>query len=164
MNTLIWTNVCLFILDPVGPMIQQNVHEKCILFDTSSNRFVSLITAMRGTPSKSASRPARSSVDEGSRLTARCTFTHHEQASQQRSDHRAKYTRSTAASGAECADYTPCHTVRKQHCLMSCYVMPEQFYSCALRRTFLLFIYFWTLYSPTSVLMVWEPCCGHVFK
>ena len=64
--------VCLFILDPVGPMIQQNVHEKYI-FDTS-NGFVKVsshdYTAMRGTPSKSNSRPARSSVDEGRRITA----------------------------------------------------------------------------------------------
>ena len=69
------------------------------------------------TPFKSASRTARSSVDEGSSLTLQRTSTHHEQASQRRSDHR---TNDTAASVTEYADYTNCHTVRKQHCLGRC--------------------------------------------
>ena len=35
--------LCLFILDPVGPMIQQNVHEKYI-FDTDSSKSRHTIT------------------------------------------------------------------------------------------------------------------------
>ena len=55
------------------------------------------------TPFQSASRPASSSVDEGSSLTPqrRPTSTHHEQVSQRCSDHRTNDTRSTAASVTE---------------------------------------------------------------
>ena len=99
---------------------------------------------------QSASRPARSSLDEGSSLTPqrRPTSTHHEQVSQRRSDHRTNDTRSTAASetvsvqitlpatrsniasvGAGMSHCNWTHSSRHQH-----YAMPEQFYRCALRR------------------------------
>ena len=55
------------------------------------------------TPFKSASRPARSSVDEWSSLTPqrRPTSTHYEQALQRRADHITNDTRSTAARVTE---------------------------------------------------------------
>ena len=87
------------------------------------------------------------------------TSTHHEQVSQRRSDHRTNDTRSTTASVTETvsvqitlpatrsniasvgAGMSHCnwtHSSRHQH-----YAMPEQFYRCALRRTFLLFSTAW---------------------
>ena len=104
---------------------------------------------MCGTSFQSASRPARSSLDEGSSLTPqrRPTSTHHEQVSQRRSDHRTNDTRSTAASETVSVQILPAtrsniasvgagmshcnwtHSSRHQH-----YAMPEQFYRCALRR------------------------------
>ena len=104
----------------------------------------------------SASRPARSSVDEGSNLTPqrRHMSTHHEQASQRRADDRTNDTRSTAASVIQTvsvqitlpATLTRCNIAsvgagmsHSNAQFTSCYAMPEQFYSCAIRRTYLLF-------------------------
>ena len=104
---------------------------------------------------KSASRPARSSVDEECSITPqhRPTSTHHEQASQRCSDHRTNDTRSTAASVTETVNVqiTLPATLSRSNIasvgagmshsneqFTSCYAMPDRFYSCALRQTFLL--------------------------
>ena len=101
----------------------------------TSNRFVNVsshdYTVMRATPSKKCLQASQVICQRGvqSSLTAqrRPMSTHHEQASLRRSDDwshnkRQTATRSTAAVLlrqwlSECADYTPCHTVKRQHCL-----------------------------------------------
>ena len=92
---------------------------KSIIFDTS-NAFVKVSchddAVMYHTPSKSASRLARSSVDEGplSQHDVRPHITNKLHCEEQTSHDPRQPVLST-----ECADYTPRprHTVKKQHCL-----------------------------------------------
>ena len=97
-----------------------------VLYSTLVRIRQSLLTLLHSHVShtfKSASSPARSSVDESSSLTPqrRPTSTHHEQlsftASLRSQNKRHKIHDSQCYSDSECADNAPCHTVEKLHCL-----------------------------------------------
>ena len=136
--------VCLLIPDPVGPMIQQNLHEKYIL-DTSKG-FVKVsshdYTAMRGTSAKSASRPASSSVDEGPRITAQCRPLRAHPTNKLHSDAptTGQHTHDPRQTVLLSVQITLPATLSESNITsVMLWMILKQFYSCALRRTFFCF-------------------------